>query len=364
MRKNILLYNVTTAIKIGGIEIFFHHIAKEISKNNKATICCANGNGLPEFLLSNEDIDIVMFKNIKREKIINLGKRFQKFIERVLFFYKARNFLKKNKFDVVVIHKPFDFFVCAYLKKINKNIKTVFVSGGEDFYFFDKYFIKYIDKVISVSKENAKILASRYKNIKISICYNGVDKDKFYPDIQKRNFIRDKFHIKNNEILLGSVGRVVGLKGFELPIKALLKIDNNSKFLLIGDGEELENLKKMANELNLKDRVIFAGLIPNEELCSYYNAMDIYLQPSIGNEAFGITVIEALSSDKIAIVSDNGGMKEIIKDGVNGYKFKINDLDDLANKINLVLKNKEKLNPRKSIEGKYEWKNFAAEILN
>ena len=162
--------------------------------------------------------------------------------------------------------------------------------------------------------------------------------------------------------MIGSVGRVVGWKGFGMMVKNIDKI-KNAKFMLVGDGENLQSLKELAAKLNLNQKVIFVGAIGHDELNEYYNACDVYLQPSIGHEAFGITVIEALAANKPCVVSINGGMKEIIKDGVNGYKFKISDESDMIEKINLTLENIENLRPRESIKGMYEWSKFAQELV-
>ena len=356
----ILLYNVTTALKIGGVETFYYSVAKELVQDHKVTICTGQGKFVPAFLKEN-NIDLKMFNFCPREKVLKLGNRFRKFIERVSFYFNARKFLKSQKFDVLVIHKPFDFFVAYLLKKHDKNLKTIFVSGGEDFYFFDRFFVKFIDKIISVSDANADILRKRYDR-EIKVVYNGVDKAKFYPNQNLKEQTREKLNVKNNEILIASVGRIVGWKGFDMMIKNINKIEN-AKFMLVGDGENLQNLKKLAAELNVSQKVIFIGAIRHDELNQYYNACDVYLQPSVGHEAFGITVIEALSANKPCVVSINGGMKEIIKDGVNGYKFKISDESDMIEKINLTLENIENLRPRESIKGMYEWSKFAQELV-
>ncbi|ORI04537.1 glycosyltransferase family 4 protein [Campylobacter concisus] len=356
----ILLYNVTTALKIGGVETFYYSVAKELMKDHKVTICTGRGKFVPAFL-KESNIDLKMFNFCPREKVLKLGNRFRKFIERVSFYFNARKFLKSQKFDVLVIHKPFDFFVAYLLKKHDKNLKTIFVSGGEDFYFFDRFFVKFIDKIISVSDANADILRKRYDR-EIKVVYNGVDKEKFYPDASLKEKIREKFDVKSDEILIGSVGRVVGWKGFGMMVKNIDKI-KNAKFMLVGDGENLQSLRELATKLNVSQKVIFIGAIRHDELNQYYNACDIYLQPSIGHEAFGITVIEALSANKPCVVSINGGMKEIIKDGVNGYKFKISDESDMIEKINLTLENIENLRPRESIKDMYEWSKFAQELV-
>ena len=64
------------------------------------------------------------------------------------------------------------------------------------------------------------------------------------------------------------------------------------------------------------------------------------------------------------MVSDNGGMKSIVKDGINGFKFRIGDLIDLVDKIKLAISEKNRLGPRESIKDMYEWKNFTNEITS
>ena len=137
----ILLYNVTTALKIGGVETFYYSVAKELIKEHEVIICTGRGKFIPAFL-KDSSIDLKMFGFCPREKVIKIGNRFRKFIERVSFYFNARKFLESEKFDILVVHKPFDFFVAWALKRHDKNLKAVFVSGGEDFYFFDKFFSK------------------------------------------------------------------------------------------------------------------------------------------------------------------------------------------------------------------------------
>lgn len=352
---SVVLYNVTTAIKFGGIETAFWQIAKILDKD--AIIYSGRGDFIPEFYKTSS-IKLKMFNYLK-SIYPNLGTRFKKFATRFSFFLNSKNSLKSENFDTFVILKPFDFFVCRFVKKINPNIKTIFISGGEDFYFFDKFFIRYVDKIISVSKENAKILKNRYKNREIIVIPNGVDKEIFKEDSVARKIIRNKFNIKNDEILFICISRLVGWKGLDLAIKAI-KDFKNSKLMIIGDGEEFNNLKKLANSLKLD--VIFLKNIAHKDIVKFLNASDIFIQPSRGHEAFGIVVVEALACNKICVVSNNGGMKDIIENGVNGFKFEINDLDDLKLKLNLALSNKDKIFPRKSINNKFNWSDFVKEF--
>lgn len=357
----ILLYNVTIANYVGGIETFYWEVAKIL--DNKAIIYSGKGDKIPSWLKSYK-VEIKMFDYTPKNKVFpDLGNRFKKFMKRVSFFKSCKDSLKNEKFDVIVISKPFDFFVAFLVKKYNPNVKTIFVSGGEDFYFFDKFFIRYIDKIISVSKENAKLIQNRYKNREVKVIPNGVDKKQFCQNLKLREEFRKKLKIDKNEIVFASVGRVVGWKGFELVIK-VLKDFPKCKYILAGNGKDLSKLKDLAKELNVANRVIFLGEVLHSELNKVFNSCDVYIQPSIGHEAFGITLIEALSCNRVCVASDNGGMKSIIENGVNGFKFEISNLVDLKEKINLAIENRGKLNPRASIEGKYEWRAFVKEFLD
>ncbi|WP_024792015.1 glycosyltransferase family 4 protein [Lebetimonas sp. JS170] len=349
------MYNITTTIKTGGIETFYWEVAKElIRQGHEVEIISGKGD-----YIKYVEIPLKMFDFIPRDKIIDLGNRFRKWWERVSFFRNAYSYLKNKKYDIFLIHKPLDFFTCYFMKKINPEIKTVFVSGGEDFYGFDKFFSKYVDYMFAVSKSNKKIIENRYKR-KVKVLYNGVDIELFKADKQIRNDMRKKFNLENKKILL-SVGRIVGLKGFHLAIEILPELPENFIYVLIGKGKELENLKKLAKKLNVENKVLFLGEIENKELYKYINIADIFIQPSIGKEAFGITLIEAMACGVPVIASNNGGMKEIVKNGENGFLFDIDNKEELKEKILKAMN--MTFNTREYVKNNFTWENTVDNLL-
>ena len=350
------LYNVTTTLKLGGIETFYWEIAKELQNRNiKVEIISGKGN-----YIKYKDIPLKMFPFTPREKIIDLGNRFKKWGERISFFKNAYPYLKNQQYDFFLIHKPLDFFSAYFIKKIHPNITTIFVSGGEDFYGFDNFFSKYIDHMFAVSRDNAKKIENRY-NRKVNILYNGVNVDIFKPNEYYRNFLRKKFNLENKKVLI-SVGRIVGWKGYQLVIKALKEL-KDFHYVLIGNGEYLEELKKLSKKLNVEKRILFLGAIENKELWKYLNIGDIFIQPSIGHEAFGITIIEAMACNLPVVASKNGGIKDIIKEGENGYMFEINNIEQMIEKIFLTYKNKNNLLPREYVKTYFTWKNTVSTLL-
>ena len=353
--KKFCLYNVTTTIKIGGIETFYWEIAKELKNRGfRVEIIAGKGN-----YIKYKDIPLKQFNFTSRKNVINLGNRFRKLGERISFFRNVYSYLKKQDYDFFLIHKPLDFFTAYFMKRNNPNIKTIFVSGGEDFYGFDKFFSKYVDYMFSVSIDNAKIIKNRY-NRDVRVIPNGVDVNKFKPDLQSRENLRKYYKLENKNVLI-SVGRIVGWKGYQLVIKSLQELD--FFYVIIGNGEYLEELKKLAKQLNVENKVLFLGAIDNNELSNYLNMGDIFIQPSIGHEAFGITIIEAMACNLPVVASKNGGIVDIIKDKQNGYMFEINNIKDMIDKILWVNKHKNILNPREFVKNNFTWENTISKLL-
>ena len=319
----ICFYNITTTIKTGGIETFNWEMAKVLSKSHDVEIISGKGE-----YIKYPEIKYKTFPFTPRDKIIDLGSRFKKFGERVTLFKNSFNYLKNRNYDLVVLSKPLDFFSAYFFKKWGS--KVAFVSGGEDFYGFDKFFVKYVDYMFAVSEDNKKIIENRYKR-EVKILPNGVNLDLFKKDKFEAQKLKDKLNIKNEKILL-SVGRIVALKGFQDVIKVLPKIDN-VKYLIIGKGEYLEKLQKLSKELKVENKVIFIGEVNHNELYKYYSMADLFIQPSLTKEAFGITLIEALACEVPLLARNVGGMKEIVKEKENGFLFE----NDLVEKINLAL---------------------------
>ena len=344
----ICLYNVTTTIKTGGIETFNWEMGNVLSKNNEVEIIGGKG-----AYIKYPQLNYKIFPFAERKDIINLGSRFKKFGERISFFKNAYSYLKKQNYDLVVLSKPLDFFSAYFFKKWGA--KVAFVSGGEDFYGFDKFFVKYIDYMFAVSEDNKKIIQNRY-NRKVKILPNGVNLDLFKKDLNEAKKLKEKFNLTQEKVLL-SVGRLVALKGYQDVIKILPYL-KDVKYLIVGKGEYLENLKKLAKELRVENKVLFVGEVRHNELYKYYSLADLFIQPTLTKEAFGITLIEALACEVPVVARNVGGMKEIIKNNINGFLFE----NDLVEKITMALN--YNFTDLRSYARNYSWDKSAKILLN
>lgn len=140
---------------------------------------------------------------------------------------------------------------------------------------------------------------------KVTIIHNAIDIDKFKFNKLYRDQIRKKLNIKNNEFIIGHVGRFMPQKNQEFLIKLFneyLKLNSESRLLLIGDGELKQSCIQLVEKLNIQNNVIF--LNPTNEIYKYYNAMDCFCLPSL-YEGLPIVGVESQINGLFCIFSKN-----------------------------------------------------------
>ena len=178
------------------------------------------------------------------------------------------------------------------------------------------------------------------KNQNIESIPTGIEED-FYqnPD---RNKIRNKFEIKDEEILLLLVSRLTEEKNIEFIFNSVIKVlknNSNVKFLICGDGYLLPKLKNIARENNLENKIIFEGIVPKEELKNYYSAGDIFVYAS-KSETQGMIVSEAMYCGLPIVAVNATGICDLVQDNVNGFLTAENE-NEFATVIQKLVYNKE-----------------------
>lgn len=284
-------------------------------------------------------------------------------------YLKSRGELKKicAEFQPDIVHAHYASsygLLGSFLKH-----KSYFISvWGSDIFDFPKdSFIK--KSIIKRNLRKATVICStsevmaketkKYTNKEVHVVPFGVDTDHFRPTNKE---------INPGQLVFGIVKTLEDKYGIAYLIQAfdlLLKDDPMKKhtLLIVGGGSKEQELKALVNKLNLSDQVQFAGSVNHEEVTDYFNKMDIVVIPStLDSESFGVAAVEASACEKPVIVSNVGGLPEVVLNEVTGLVARPKDAVDLFEKMKFLAESPEKIVEfgkagRKNVLEKYVWSN-------
>jgi glycosyltransferase involved in cell wall biosynthesis len=161
------------------------------------------------------------------------------------------------------------------------------------------------------------------------------------------------------------VGRLVYEKGAHVLIngipKVLEKVD--AKFVIVGSGYMKEQLSNIVKSMGLEHKVLFTGFVDDETLLKLQRCADVSVVPSLF-EPFGIVALEAMAAKSPVVVSDTGGLSEIVDHDSTGIKVYSNSPESLAWGITKILldgnyANRIRENAFKKVQEKYDWDKIA-----
>ena len=168
---------------------------------------------------------------------------------------------------------------------------------------------------------------------RMKVIHNAVDVDSYAKNNNIRSELRKSEGLDDKDICFLGMGRLIDWKGFDDLLKAfalfLSRQNEPERFFLwlAGDGPEKRKLESLAVSLNIHGRVKFLGFIENVRPVLW--AADIYIHPSWGDEAFGLSLLEAMSAGLPSIASKSGGMTEILNDSY-GFMYPKRDINALV----------------------------------
>ena len=287
--------------------------------------------------------------------------------------FKLPKIVDEFKPDVIL----FSSMVTASLAKFTRkkiSVPMVTINHGQDVKmpigvyqnFVPKVF-EALDGVISVSEATRQECIKRGMDPQKGVALpNGFDMTDFkdVPDKEiARKEIENIFDLNlNSTFLLLTVGRQVKRKGHEWFIKEVLPlIKSDVVYLVIGDGPEHERLKEVTKNSVVKEKVLLVGKQSDEVLKKAYAASDVFIMPNIpipgDMEGFGIVLLEANLAGTAAVASDLEGIKDVIKDGQNGYKIEVRDSKSFSETVdNLLISEIDKIS---ALSRNYVLENFA-----
>lgn len=199
---------------------------------------------------------------------------------------------------------------------------------------------------------------------KISVIPNGINMN-MYNGVEKDYDFRRQFASDNEKIIMYA-GRLVYEKGVQHLISAAPKIlsgYNDTKFVIAGKGGMIDELKAQVNYLGIGNKVYFTGQLSYKDLCKMYKAADVAVFPST-YEPFGVVAIESMFAGTPTVVSDIGGLNEIVEHRVNGMKSYAGNPNSIADSVLSLLYDHQladniSKNAKAKVKSIYNWNKIA-----
>ncbi len=264
--------------------------------------------------------------------------------------------IENKNYDIIHCHGARANFIAMFLKRKVKRPLITTIHSDYKLDFKDNIYKKFVfttlntialkifDYYIAISDTFKEMLIERgFKKDKIFVAYNGIDLD-LPPEFQTKDEFLKTYSIDyGNKMIVGIVARLDQVKDHETFIKAaniVLKTNNDLIFLIAGDGNDEKRLKDIVKEFKIEDKVRFLGYV--KKPYSFFNAIDVNVLTSV-SESFPYVILEGARMKKTVISTEVGGVSKLIKDNYNGYLIPVGDEHALAEKIQALYTNREKI---------------------
>jgi glycosyltransferase involved in cell wall biosynthesis len=253
--------------------------------------------------------------------------------------YSLSRFLHRQKTDVVHVHFATASLVYFAFLRTWFNWKLIVTVHGSDVYNLSRRSWLYrvflglvlsrVDSITAVSADLLSTLHSTYPHVcaRSSLILNGnpLTVSKFLtPQGESDSSLPESYVL--------AVGSLIPRKGYDILLRAVLLAKNLGRHLnivIVGDGPEDLNLKTLAEELGVRDRIFFFGEVPHSEILSFYLRADYFVHPA-REEAFGLVLLEAMLCRTAVIATRVNGIPEFINDGETGILVDADDARSLA----------------------------------
>ncbi len=202
---------------------------------------------------------------------------------------------------------------------------------------------------------------------KLVVIPNGVDPKNF---VQQNNKMSRGDYAADNEKIVFFVGRLVREKGVQVLLDAIPKVLHympSTKFIIAGKGPHYNELQNQAVRMGISKRVYFTGYVDDYTRNSLFSWSDVAVFPSL-YEPFGIVALEAMAAQTPVVISDTGGLSEIIIHNLDGLKTYPGNPHSLADNILAILGNPKlgqqlKQNAYRKIKEHFNWHDIAAKTI-
>ncbi len=321
---------------IGGGQISLLQLMENLNKRkfNPILICPEKADLATEAEKHHIQTIFIPLPSLKTLKVVTVFQSLRKLL----------NIIKKEKVHLLHTNSSRSMMYAALLRLFH-HIEIIWhIRIADKDRVFDRLFEPFANKIITNSKAAAQRFSWLKDQNKIVTIYNGLDL-KSFDENKDGSKIKKELSIKDEAIVIGTIAKLQPKKGIHILLNAAPQIIEqfpSVKFLIVGDAPEaevsyLEQLKSLIKKLNIEKHVILPGF--RNDISHIMKVIDIFVLPSF-SESFGRVLMEAMAASKPIIASNVGGIPEVVTDGETGILVPAAEADVLAEKMNLLLKDK------------------------
>lgn len=335
---------------------------------------------LQKFKQLKKDMQLIDSSNIPKNVTIVTPKSmsfpFSRKLNECLIYRSVNTIIHKEniKFDLIHSHFTYPSGLIGVKLKHKYKKPLIITAHGYDIYdlpFRNKYWktkIKYVldsaDNIITVSNKNSECVKNLNVTSDVKIILNGFDENRFY--LRDSTRCKEKLDLPNNKKIILTVGNLVEIKGQKYLIKAINKIVDKRKdvlLIIVGKGILKQELENLVQDLNLEDHVLFAGGKPHNEIPIWMNACDVFVLPSL-NEGIPTVMFECLGCGKPFVGTKVGGIPDIIISKDYGSLVKPKKFKELAEAILIALDEDWDNEIIKRYAKRFRYENIIGDIMN
>ena len=327
---------LTTHLNIGGITTYTVSLAKALKERGDDVIVASSGGVLVP------DLTAGGVSHIK----INIATKSELSPKLFGAIFQICKIVKKMDIDVIHAQTRVAHVVGFFVSRLC-GVRFVTTCHG----FFRKNIGRSLlpawgERVIAISEAVKEHLLKDFKvpQDKISLIHNGINPRKFLKEFSQGEIdtLKDKFGIRKDHSVIGTVARFTPDKGHDVLLSALfeiLKQKPNVQLVFVGDGKERSNIVNLVQHLELSENVIFVKSQINT--LRILSVMDVFMFTPRRKEGLGLVLLEALAAGKPVVATDVGGVSSIVKDGINGFLVRPSRPELLVEPTIRLLKDKE-----------------------
>jgi len=292
-------------------------------------------------------------------------------------YLKAASLFRKNKYDAIwSMMATYNSFAALFFKLSHPKIPFILTLQEGDpipyikkralpLYPLFKMIFTRADHIQTISNYLADWAKEMGAKCPITLAPNAVDYELFSKrgTADEESALKKSLGKEDGDVFLITTGRLVVKNAVNDIVSALEFLPDNVKLLILGQGDQLEELESQISDLKMKDRVRFLGYVPHKEMPKYLHVSDIFVRPSL-SEGFGNSFVEAMAAGLPVIATPVGGITDFLVDGETGLFCEVKNPRSIAQKAMKLIRDRESRdyivrNAEKMVKERYGWNDVA-----